>query len=57
MDTEYTKGFKSGLAFREEQIIKLLEATEISETHAECFAKDCWCPHIVGLIALIKGEK
>ena len=25
MDTEYTKGFKSGLAYEQERIIKLLE--------------------------------
>ena len=42
METEYTKGFRAGMAWREAEIIKLLEKTE------SAFADLA--------IALIKGE-
>jgi hypothetical protein len=42
MDTEYTKGFKAGLSYEQERIIKLLE-----EADSGCTG---WA------IALIKGE-
>lgn len=54
MDTEYTKGFRAGMAWREAEIIKLLEA----------FINDCTqeklCRNCIGVnwaIAEIKGEK
>lgn len=54
METEYTKGFKAGLAFREEQIIKLLEAE--SPCQMKGMHHDIgFCP--CQAIALIKGEK
>jgi hypothetical protein len=62
MDTEYTKGFKAGLAFREEQIIKMLENDQ-----TDCLCDDCYTnratevpfevKHNEYIIALIKGEK
>lgn len=45
-DTEYTKGFKSGMAFREQEIIKLLEELDDEE----------WMGINQNFIALIKGE-
>ena len=48
MDTEYTKGFKAGMAWREAEIIKLLEELDDYD----------WIEiHTAKLIALIKGEK
>ena len=44
MDTQYTQGFKAGMAWREAEIIKLLEE------HDAAIIRD-------NLIALIKGEK
>lgn len=54
MDTEYTKGFKAGLAFREEQIIKLLEAEceRPLDPKWEHYRETCSCAQL----ALIKGE-
>lgn len=53
MDTEYTKGFKAGLAFREEQIIKLLldEYTKLSNSGHWAGSN-----YYLTAIALIKGE-
>jgi len=57
MDTEYTKGFKAGMAWREAEIIKLLE-----DSMAKCSQnkKPEGCVACYGqrdAIALIKGEK
>lgn len=50
MDTEYTKGFKSGLAWEQERIIKLL----VDSTDHAC---DCCLDRAVNdAIELIKGE-
>lgn len=47
MDTEYTKGFKAGLAWEQERIIKLLEENSFAD----------WIEiQLDNLIALIKGE-
>lgn len=59
MDTEYTKGFKAGMAWREAEIIKLLEERAKDFLRSEY---DRWLRNEVvifdteGLIALIKGE-
>lgn len=64
MDTEYTKGFKAGLAWEQERIIKLLEerkAEILSKQDADDLAMDLWVDGIVIRsidyeIELIKGE-
>lgn len=68
METEYTKGFRAGMAWREAEIIKLLEE-HAEQEFADNYARDdgtyhedvCnLCAKWNGLgvaIALIKGEK
>jgi len=54
MDTEYTKGFKAGLAWERERIIKLLEAgcERPLDPKWEHYRESCNCWQI----ELIKGE-
>lgn len=54
MDTEYTKGFKAGVAFREEQIIKMLEKEYMAFVNVNRWADS---NYFMKAIALIKGEK
>lgn len=58
METEYTKGFKAGMAWREAEIIKLLEEQRVLCSDEKC----CWLATEYSCdcektIALIKGEK
>jgi hypothetical protein len=58
MDTEYTKGFKAGLAWEKERIIKLLES-DLCGGGKPALSDDIHCDHdeqTLHLIALIKGE-
>lgn len=63
METEYTKGFRAGMAWREAEIIKLLEDNdeELIGIISDWF--DYGLDHEAGrayknrAIALIKGEK
>lgn len=63
-DTPYTQGFKAGMQFREDEIIKLLEET-IRKSNQELNVIDGnWYPaalkmqnDLANFIALIKGEK
>ena len=57
MDTEYTKGFKAGMAWREAEIIKLLEENLESWEEGIVFRKGYNIANVPSLIALIKGEK
>jgi hypothetical protein len=61
MDTEYTKGFKAGLAWEQERIIKLLEPHRITGKSVGGFLGVCCCGESIDdyqlhLIELIKGE-
>ena len=55
MDTQYTQGFKAGMAWREAEIIKLLkeDAGDWHEIAERCESGFCHC----NAIALIKGEQ
>jgi hypothetical protein len=55
-DTEYTKGFKAGMAWREAEIIKLLDSI-IQVTSANQTDEVCKNDALCEAIALIKGEK
>ena len=55
MDTEYTKGFKAGMVWREIEIIKLLEKRICFDHDNDCDQRECFAN--LELIALIKGEK
>lgn len=58
MDTEYTKGFKAGMAWREAEIIKLLEEHLGFDYEVGIYDPESNCQlnpdHI---IALVKGEE
>jgi hypothetical protein len=49
MDTQYTQGFKAGMAWREAEIIKLLNDL------VNKYGDEYW--HVDRLTALIKAEK
>lgn len=57
MDTEYTKGFKAGLAWEQERIIKLLDKIIAERNKAE---QTNWVQNEISnlnyLIELINGE-
>lgn len=55
MDTEYTKGFKAGMAWREAEIIRLLEGEKF--ILPEGVDEGLTLMPIQEAIALIKGEK
>ncbi len=54
MDTEYTQGFKAGMAWREAEIIKLLK--ELWETTYAQGPNYPGSNAVLTAIALIKGE-
>jgi hypothetical protein len=54
MDTEYTKGFKAGLAWEQERTIKLLEG--LFDTRPQDWEDPYRGYSIERLIELIKGE-
>jgi hypothetical protein len=58
MDTEYTKGFRAGLAWEQERIIKLLEEYDFSTIwrQIEWFPPAWESFGSEELIELIKGE-
>ena len=58
MDTEYTKGFRAGLAWEQERIIKLLEDYDFSTIwrQTEWFPPAWESFGSEELIELIKGE-
>lgn len=54
MDTDYTKGFKAGMKFKQDEIIKIL-----TDKYSELTKSGHWAEsnYFVQAIALIKGEK
>lgn len=57
MDTEYTKGFKAGLVWEHERIIKLLEKHNCILDGCHHSDNLCSSAHHLGLLLkLIKGE-
>ena len=56
MDTEYTKGFKAGMAFEQERIIKLLEEMPTKAIKTE-HGSQILSLELKDIIALINGEQ
>lgn len=65
MDTEYTKGFKAGMAFEQERIIKLVKQWQEDLVNGNPYTTEELAQHRDNdykdgfdyLIGLIKGEK
>ena len=57
MDTEYTKGFRAGMAWREAEIIKLLEKHDKQTKAGSTDMAIKYRSAVLACIALIKGEQ